>query len=343
MTYGPEGNPETAKIVLVGEAPAKNEILEGRPFVGLAGYVLNECLESAGILRSECYLTNIFDFMVSKGTGPKKAFIYDPEGNLLWSPRSGLTFDGLKHNERLWDELAQTTANVIVPLGGPAIEGVCAKRGVMKWRGSVLHVEHPVSRARLSRKAVPSIHPANALHGQYSNRYIIRYDLARARHESHFPDIRRPKYIVPMHLTHRQCLGYISELKQYPILAVDIEVERRQCSYIGYAWSSSEAVSIPYGAGGWTVEEEAILWHETAKLLENPNITKIFHNGPFDVQFLFQVHNILVQGPIEDTMLGHHIVYPDFPKSLAFLASLYTDQPYWKDMVKMDDIHKEDG
>ena len=34
---------------------------------------------------------------------------------------------------------------------------------------------------------------------------------------------------------------------------------------------------------------------------------------------------------IEDTMIGHSIIYPDFLKGLEFLGSVYTDLTYWKD------------
>jgi len=53
-----EGNPK-AKIVLVGEAPGKEENLQGRPFVGAAGKFLDELLKNAGIKREKVFITNI--------------------------------------------------------------------------------------------------------------------------------------------------------------------------------------------------------------------------------------------------------------------------------------------
>ena len=351
--YQPEGNPETAKLVIVGEAPARTEIIQGRPFVGLAGRVLNECMESAAILRSECYLTNVFDFNVKKGQGTQKANIYHPSemvynkkgeasSQLLWSSRGGMTAHAKPHIERLWTELHATRANVIIPMGGPALEAVCGVRGITKWRGSIIAARPPHG-PQTVRKCVPALHPANALHGAYISRYIIRSDLERAQKECAFPEIVRPAYNFPMHLTFRQCCEWLKWLRTQKTIAPDIEVANRQVSCIAYAWSATDAVSIPYGMGGWTAEQEAILWILTAQLLEDETITKIFQNGAFDVQFLFQVHDILVQGPCEDTMIEHHLMFPDFRMGLAFLASLHTDQPYWKDMVKHGDIDKENG
>jgi DNA polymerase len=53
-----EGPPD-ARMVLVGEQPGDQEDLEGEPFVGPAGRVLDAGLEAAGIDRGSIYLTNV--------------------------------------------------------------------------------------------------------------------------------------------------------------------------------------------------------------------------------------------------------------------------------------------
>lgn len=52
------GDPN-ARVVLVGEAPGKNEDLKGEPFVGAAGQLLNELLAEAGLARDEVYIANV--------------------------------------------------------------------------------------------------------------------------------------------------------------------------------------------------------------------------------------------------------------------------------------------
>ncbi len=49
----------SAKIVFVGEAPGYYEDLKGEPFVGKAGKVLDELLESIGLQRNEVYIANV--------------------------------------------------------------------------------------------------------------------------------------------------------------------------------------------------------------------------------------------------------------------------------------------
>lgn len=52
------GNPR-AKVMFIGEAPGKNEDLQGEPFVGAAGKYLNELLAIAGLSREDVYIANV--------------------------------------------------------------------------------------------------------------------------------------------------------------------------------------------------------------------------------------------------------------------------------------------
>lgn len=67
-----------AGIVLIGEAPGKNEDQQGRPFVGAAGKFLNELLAEAGMERSDVYITNIVKYRPPNNRDPlpeeKQAF-----------------------------------------------------------------------------------------------------------------------------------------------------------------------------------------------------------------------------------------------------------------------------
>jgi len=55
------GNPDT-EVVFIGEAPGKNEDLQGEPFVGAAGKFLNEMLAGIGMERKDIYITNIVKY-----------------------------------------------------------------------------------------------------------------------------------------------------------------------------------------------------------------------------------------------------------------------------------------
>jgi uracil-DNA glycosylase len=61
--------PLNSRLAIVGEAPGKQEVEEGRPFVGNAGKLLNRLLEDAGIDRSKVYVTNIVKVRPTKESG----------------------------------------------------------------------------------------------------------------------------------------------------------------------------------------------------------------------------------------------------------------------------------
>ncbi len=64
-----DGNPN-ADIVFIGEAPGKNEDLQGKPFVGAAGKFLDAMLEAAGMDRSDVYITNIVKYRPPNNRDP---------------------------------------------------------------------------------------------------------------------------------------------------------------------------------------------------------------------------------------------------------------------------------
>ncbi|MCL4398761.1 MAG: uracil-DNA glycosylase [Candidatus Parvarchaeota archaeon] len=66
-----EGN-EKASVVIIGEAPGKNEDLQGRPFIGMSGKFLSKALESIGIARSMVFITNAVKCRPPNNRKPKK-------------------------------------------------------------------------------------------------------------------------------------------------------------------------------------------------------------------------------------------------------------------------------
>lgn len=66
----PGVGPSSARIVLVGEAPGRQEDRQGEPFVGAAGKVLDELLASVGLSRAEVYITNVVKSRPTSGPRP---------------------------------------------------------------------------------------------------------------------------------------------------------------------------------------------------------------------------------------------------------------------------------
>lgn len=68
LVFG-DGNP-SAEIVFIGEAPGKNEDLQGKPFVGAAGKFLDEMLEMINLKRKDIYITNIVKYRPPNNRDP---------------------------------------------------------------------------------------------------------------------------------------------------------------------------------------------------------------------------------------------------------------------------------
>jgi DNA polymerase len=68
LVFG-EGDPD-AEVVFIGEAPGKNEDLQGKPFVGAAGKFLQEMLEMIGLKREDVYITNIVKYRPPNNRDP---------------------------------------------------------------------------------------------------------------------------------------------------------------------------------------------------------------------------------------------------------------------------------
>jgi uracil-DNA glycosylase family 4 len=328
----PEGDPKS-KICLLGEAGGAHEERRGRPFVGPAGGVLEDCLHAAGIIRSECYITNVFKFRIYKDASKN---IRHPETDeILWHNSRGFTEAAEEYLQELYDELNEIKANVIVPLGNPALEAITSKKGISKWRGSVLDVN-----LKHTQKAVPCIHPSATLQsGDYLVRYYMVFDLRRAKEEAEFREIRRRQRHSIINPSFEEVIANLDLIyteavtKQLPV-NFDIEVTNQEIFCISFSISPNWAISVPIQYK-WTADEEAEIWRWINKILSCEEISKCNQNILFDAWVLAVKNHILVKGRLDDPMVANHLIYPDFPKSLEFLTSIHTDHPYYKDDGKV--------
>ncbi len=319
LVYG-EGLIQNANVCIVGEAPGAEEVRMGKPFVGASGSLLWRLLGSAGIARQDCYITNVVK--EQPAGNDIKNFIQFRGGSAY--PTQAYK----EYEERFREEIDPFKGNLIIAVGGTALWALCRKTGITKWRGSII----PDYKGR---KVIPTIHPASALR-QYSFVHFITHDLNRCASEMQFPDLRLPSRTLHIYPTYMEAIDYVREAENRQIVAVDIEVMGTEVSCISIAHTPQSSMSIPFVRGTasyYTEEEEGNIWRALARLFENRSVTKAFQNGVFDYTFMFRRYGICI-APIVDTMIGQAITYPDFPKGLDFITSVYTREPYYKDEGK---------
>ena len=156
-----------ARLMLIGEQPGDREDIEGHPFVGPAGRILDEALEQAEIERGDAYVTNVVK-------------------HFKWTPRGKRRIHQAPRAEEIkacapWleAELEVVDPHVMVCLGATAVRAVIgSKARVMKDHGQFLE-------AKLGRTAMPTLHPSAILRADPEDRddamALLVGDLRRVR------------------------------------------------------------------------------------------------------------------------------------------------------------------
>lgn len=319
----PEG-PKDARIVLVGEAPGDREVVERRPFVGRAGKILDDVLREVGIRREECYVTNLCKV---QPMGNNFGNFYEDK------QRKKQSYFLQEQLADLYVELQEVKPNVIVALGNEPLKALTHLSGITDWRGSVL-------RSPLG-KVIPTYHPA-AVGRQWSWRPITVFDFRRIEEQSGFPEVRIAERRLLTNLAFTELIQELERLSRSTTVAFDIETETGQINCLSLADSRKASLCVPFwfGASGslWSAEQEIVIWELVRKILEGP-ARKIAQNGQFDMWYLRKApYNIEVKNMWLDTMVAAHLIYPELPKGLDFLCSIYTDQPYYKHLGKTKDM-----
>lgn len=339
--FVPGLGPPDAKIAIIGEAPGAYEDAQLKPFVGPAGNVLEQCLHAAGLIRSEVYLTNVVKER--------------PPGNDISPFFNGKTFspEGYEWVSLLREELNALNPNIMVACGKTAMAALTGRTDITRTRG---YVFPSIALARDS-KVIPTIHPAASLYDRkggdkgalataefkpYLYRHVITCDLKKAKVESHFSELRRPERQIIWDFGNvNEVLEWLEYYEKQPLVATDIEVLNCELACISFSSNPSIAISIPL-TGAWTEQDELLIWRGIQRVLGNANSCKVLQNSVFDCWFLATRCGIIVAGPIHDTMIGHSVMYPELPKSLGFIGSIYCGaQAYWKDAVKFSNIKEE--
>ncbi len=334
------------RIAFIGQAPGQEEESQRRPFVGTAGNILNGKLHMAGIRRELCYIDNLVQIRPGTFWEHREELGY-PE---LRKPRMILRYGKLVMDENdftifwnghrptkaledakasLLQRLQDVNANVFVPLGADAMWALTGQTAIGKWRGSVLSCTLPNGRVI---KVIPTYHPA-ALAREWTMGALLQCDLTKVVEQSSFPNVILPYRNLTIKPTYDDFLCYISQ--DWKRVCFDIETSPSNITCVSLAQNANEAMSIPTTKHYWGS------MHKLKQVLELINgvlqrpIPKIAQNITFDIQYLMRIFGILPSKPWHDTMIMQHSCYSELTKSLAVLASIYTNEPYYKDDLKL--------
>lgn len=316
---GPEGSP----ILVVGEFPNYDDDVNGIPFspTGDVGDLLNNSLGRINLSREDVRITNVCNYRPANNK-----FDY-----LLNSPQLA---EGVKEVHEYIKQYKNQIKFVIL-LGAKPLEYIGRKYGIENWSGSVIQLEGINYFANYHPSYIVRNRPLFPIYSEYF-RKLERYIREGYKKPYH-------NYTIdPKGFELEECLR---EIEASNIITVDLEGVKRSFHILccGFGLSKSRAICLPnhsFAKG----ELEFTFKNNLIRILENPQIEKIFQNGfGYDIEVL-RDHGINVANYGFDTMIAAHVLEPEMPYKLSFLTSMFTDEPYYKDKGKSsipDDDDKE--
>ena len=276
------GKPD-AEVMLLGIAPGRTEIKDGRPFVGPSGKLADLSLRACGYDRADCYATNL----------------------ICWWKDAPDPDEIEECADRLMQEIRQVRPRLIISLGALATERL-VDRKISAARGSIIRPEDNNSAwfgeaaKELGITVLPTWHPAAILRVPSMGGDLVRDFKKIPRFLA--GELEPPVIAPPTIVTDPDYAQYVFDtyLRYAGPVAADVETEddeedafsRVICMAVTRCIDSSVYQS-------WVFTREALAglrdWHEDG-------INWVFHNGQFDTQAIYRTFGVWL--PIkEDTML----------------------------------------
>ena len=318
MNQVPQHN-KRLRLACIGEGPS-DEDRDG-PFTSGTGRQVSAVLSQLGIPINEVFLGY---------ASTRKTFGYHQ------TVQDEAVING---SAQLREDLAKFKPNCCLLLGDLANRVFGSEHTPHASRGTIF--VSPTFRL----KCVTTLDPW-VVQKSYSLSVPFKYDFLKAKEQSLFPDYRpltRQLEATPTFKRLCDLLAMVCTLK--PDISFDLEGHPNQTGVTCYSISDSPTHSfiVPFrnmdGTPYWSEDEEVTLWHYTARILGDPEIRKTAHNAMYELFVFAWRHKILVRGIQEDTMFKMWELFSELPKSLGFVSSVMTDEPYYKDERTVPDIY----
>lgn len=342
----PPNGPKKCLMAICGQAPGEQEEMEGKPFVGPNGDILNTKLHMNGIARHQCYITNLSKerpgswWRVREGLHNGLKYKKPSKANdfsIFWSGNSPTQYL-IECREALLQELTEIDTSVVLAAGGDALWALTGHKEISKYRGSILPCTLPNGRVI---KVVGTWHPANIWQPMKKvspggMAHIIQFDIGKAKQQAAFPEYKPPVRNLIINPTvktvHEFCMDNINK----PKVAYDIETAPGDITCVSLAFSRHEAISIPTTTRYWKdITTLLRVLQMVSLVLTKEGMIKAAQFMAYDFQYLFRFFSMMIAKPWYDNAIAQHSCYPELPKGHDFLCSIYTDEPYYKDELKI--------
>jgi len=329
-----QGNPYS-KLLILGDYPDNTSDKHERPFMGSTGEFLDRVFTELGCpsWRSEYWLTYAYRYRPPFNDAKQIQTVCDIE----------------EEKERLYKEILSINPNCILTLGPVAFEVVTGISKLLTYRGSILPSQ--VSEA----KVVGTISPYHLIRSSdesedhdeskgmfsYVWKWVLGNDIKRAVNESKSKGWSLPQRSLHIARNSVDVSRFIDRgFKSSDRVFADIEtIECTIPGCISLAYNEHEAISIPlfnkvgrYELSSIPTSDLAFIWQKLDWLFRNKEVGG--QNFKFD-QAKMEMLGFKFKGLKTDTSLKAHTINPEIPYvGLAFISSIWTREPYYKDEGK---------
>lgn len=335
---GTRGNTR-ASVAFIAEAPGEKEDAARLPLVGPSGKLADAILDEVGFKKDEIWFTNPYR-------------VRPPDNDLNRLSETGTDYS--QHEAAFWEELEEYKPTIIITAGAVSTtlllphlaenkKGEAKTVKLSKWRGNIC--QSPL--LSWPHYVIPCYHPAY-LFSDYSERDVTKHAIGKAYDEYTF--WKTSGTLNPLPTRSFNVDGVFDDTVEFLLrclasprpISVDIETLRRKYPFVvGLAINPTEAIAIELCGFSDLVQRRRI-W----RLLDEVFRTKrqIGQNYTvYDVPYLQALGFRPNLDLIDDTLIRHHVLWPELPHSLQFQTMQYTRETYYKDEGKSWSVKKGGG
>lgn len=292
------------------EAAGAEENAAGKPLVGGSGRIWDSLLSKAGIKRSTLSIINTLPFQP-----PDNLYPTDPAARIYCTAREADEIINFSYEHYVKPVLQARPWSRIDAIGNKSLKLLTGKtEGIMKWRGSPL----PLVGEKQPR-VIGILHPS----------YLMRDS---AMIPATISDLIKGTQVPPQFYNLEPTLEDVREFAKSRTLVFDIETNgfTGQITMVGLCDPSKmyHVTVVPFR--GAYVDALKFVFAETEYLVGQNCIS-------FDIPVMEQAGIVFnPKAEVFDIMLMHHLMHPDEPHDLEFIASIYTQMVAWKHLASED-------
>lgn len=302
----PAAGPLDARLLVVGEAPGRQEVEKLTPFVGDTGRYVRKTLDAAGVRVGRVRFNNAIPLLISNP-----------------SPKDLRThWDWLEH------DLRTCTAPVVVAMGGLALARLHGSWNIADAHGGVW----PLRIGAFDRVLVACMHPASFMR---SRLWAMRDSVTRVLHRAAEYALGRARWSTPVpEIVFPSADDLDAVLSRATEISVDSEYD--ESTHVPFAWQFSVGDGRAYLTGAGP-SIQAVL----ARQMRRPDVTWIAHSHLAEVESLWR-SGIEPSSRWFDTLAAFTVLYPDLPASLRHVGAFYLDNvdTMWKEREVTDPVYR---